>query len=996
MSELITTEDGRLRKVLLELAPSCSSVDIVVGYANEAGFDILARALETSDRVRLLLGMEVDGSILDAVRRTIHEIISHSGRVNRLVAMLKSEKLEIRYVTNGKLHAKAYVFNRRGGGGKAVLGSSNLTPSGLVRNREWSLKDETSYEDILASFEEEWANSSTVATLVTDLDESKPSNGAQIVLSQYEIFIRVLHSIYGGSLNVLTSGSVPSNFKVLKYQEDAVVQLDTILRLHNGCFLADVVGLGKTYVSALSLLRLPADSKALVTCPAGMVNVWRSVLADFGIEGVEVCSHQKLKNHVSLIGKDYKADSLFTHIYVDEAHKFRNHKTTGYKMLKSLCSIERGTKVVLITATPLNNNPVELRTMLALFQNIRGRSTIIEGQALNRYLSGFIKDINKARASNDKVRINREIEKTSKLLRDSIINKITIRRTRKDITKYYAEDMVSNDWAFPVVQKPKRVDYVMSDGQNMLLDMTQGIFAGMSFARYKLQEYLFDMVFDQSHKFLSNIIKVNLMKRMDSGFYAFTESLRNMVEKHEQTVEDFNKGFVRKVIHDVSSGSIVEDGRIPLNFLKDPDHFLSCIQKDLETLRDLLAMWTGTNDSKLKALVETLNSIDLSNGKVILFSQYKDTVEYLEEELSHLGFRVLGYNSGVKNLRPVVDSNFDANHTNPTDDYDILVTTDSLSEGVNLHRSNKVINYDIPWNPTLVIQRVGRANRIGTKFDAIEIYNFFPTDGTDKVIKSEKNIISKLRAVFHLFGDDSNVLTDEDDLDSIETIESQIHDLVNAMNEEEADIGNVDSYYQSILRGFKSANSKHFSWLTSLTGDVYGNKNSTYASEGSLFYVGGDGSNTFNVVKDGDVSFLGMYDALSLLECSPTDSASSSFDLDSALKQRDLSLAFHTKSSGVITIFEDMGFDTGGKITQYLKKLYNYGKEATKQDIKQIIDNIRQEKYIVDGILEQQMKDVVTAGGTLEELQELFDECELKDDVPCVLDTTKLVINAIV
>lgn len=991
MGKLLKSKDGSLLSEFIELLEDSQRVDISVGYANIGGFNLIMKALEKVDKIRVLIGMSENRDIKNVLSIMKNDILNENTRVSRFIELVKSGKLEIRFDKEGKNHAKGYIFTKRDGNHSTILGSNNMTYEGFKINKEWASSDQELYYSMLEDFEEEWEKAVSDYDLVEMLEEELKENPKPIILSQYEMFIKVLHDLYGGSLDSDLKGSVPADFKLLKYQEDAVFQLDSILSMYNGCFLSDVVGLGKTYVSALSLLRLPQGSVPLVIVPAGVLNTWKSVLKDFGLENVEITTHHQLNKYVTLDGKGYRANKYYTHIYVDEAHKFRNVQTIGYKMLKALCNIERGTKVILITATPLNNNPKELKNMLALFQNLHGKNSLIHDKSLSRYLSPLIRGINKARATNDKEKIAEVLEVTSEKLRKDIINKITIRRTRKDIVKFYKDDLIKNGWVLPTVHKPKRIEYDLSHMQSFVLDKTQEMLSKMYYARYKLHDYIFKHVFEKSHKYLYHIIRVNMMKRMDSSIHAFTETLLDMINKHEQTVKDFENGFVRKVIqHDELGDEIVED-RIPISDLEKPDAFINHIKSDLAILKDLWSVWKGTQDNKLDELVKLLQTMNLKDGKVIIFSQYKDTVEYLERELNSRNFSVLAYHAGVDNKRKIVDANFDANAEVQSDDYDILVTTDALSEGVNLHRANKVINYDIAWNPTVVIQRVGRVNRIGTKFEDIYIYNFFPFDGTDKVIKSEKNIISKLKTLFHLYGDDNNVLTDDDDPDSIETIESQIQRSIVQTNEEESQVENSASRYQSILRHAKNSNKSWFNWLTSLQGDLIVRKNADLKDIEALSFVRQDGSCSFYVLKDGVVRSLDVMEALSLLECDSLSEQDSDFSLEKALKYKDMFLKHVSKMNAEVFIAEDMGFDTGGMILQYLKKLYRLEQDAEiKAEIKQIHDNVKNNLYIVDKHVENEMKEVVRKGGSFEELKELFEECELKSNSPQIVSVESI------
>lgn len=974
-SRVIETKD--MKSVLTSEFNSSSRVDIMVGYANNFGFDFISPLVERVDKVRIIVGMQSDKDLAEIVDGVVDGVVNRSGRASRFISLLGSGKVELRFAADGKLHAKAYIFTKKDGRVNAIVGSSNLTHSGLCTNREISVIGEGDSEKLLDIFEREWDMAVASDSLVSGSENLLKSSGESFVeLTQYELFIRVLQDVYRGSVSDVVV--MPDGLKVLRYQEDAVIQLLNTVNRHRGCFLADVVGLGKTYVSALSMLKIPANEEILVTCPAGVVESWRGILDSFGLRNVSLVSHQNLNRFTDRYGSSYKASKLFNYIYVDEAHKFRNADTSWYKRLKALCQYDKGVKVILITATPLNNDPRELRNMLGLFQNLHTSNTLIEDKSLSRYLYKFIKSINKVRQSGDKVKITNEIMSCSKHIRMDILHKITIRRTRKDILTYYSEDMSSNGWVFPVVEKPVSVSYDFLKMPEKMLLRTQESMGKLKFARYRLNDYLWEREFSDSHKFLDNIIRINLMKRMDSSVHSFILSIDNMITKYKQTVEDFNNGFVRKTIRyeEIDEEVLGSDRICVQKGLKNPALFIQHIKEDLEVLKEFKDNWESFKDVKLQELFRLLDTLKGQRGKILIFSQYRTTVEYLEAELKARNYRALGYSSKVKHLRGLVDSDFDANYEFGSDDYDILVTTDTLSEGVNLHRANIIINYDIPWNPTVVIQRVGRVNRLGTKFSNIFIYNFFPLEGTDRVIKSEKNILSKLRVAFHFFGDDSDVLTGDSDLDDIETIESQIHDMVKVMNEETTELfADSDAYYMTLLNSLKSKNADFYNWLASLSGDLCASKNSDLVYGDRLLYVSEDSGYTFYEVSGRKVGVVSQEYALGILKCDASVVQESKADNVGFKEAKAVVLGEYVKET--VFISQRGNFDAGGRITRFLKDLYNSSCCLdTKKDVRVIKWGVRNGKYSISEDTEAQILELIDEGDSFEEIKKLFDECE--------------------
>jgi len=202
------------------------------------------------------------------------------------------------------------------------------------------------------------------------------------------------------------------------------------------------------------------------------------------------------------------------------------------------------------------------------------------------------------------------------------------------------------------------------------------------------------------------------------------------------------------------------------------ENFIEDLKKDLDILKQIKSLWQDIErDPKLDVLIQELkNNPILKDKKVIIFTESKETAEYLTENLNKIfDNKVLLFHGGSsEEVRDKIIENFDDRSRVKKDDYRILVTTDVLSEGVNLHRSNIIINYDIPWNPTKIIQRVGRVNRLDTKFDEIYVYNFFPTAQVEDQIKLKQIARSKVEAFLNLLGGDAAILTEGESVKSYE------------------------------------------------------------------------------------------------------------------------------------------------------------------------------------------------------------------------------------
>jgi len=278
-----------------------------------------------------------------------------------------------------------------------------------------------------------------------------------------------------------------------------------------------------------------------------------------------------------------------------------------------------------------------------------------------------------------------------------------------------------------------------------------------------------------------------LVKRLESSFYAFRKTLTRFVESYEKFIDMFNKGVVlisKKVnVYDLLDEDneekilqLVEEEKVQKY---DADEFrlefINALNTDFELLKEIRSLWVEVDsDPKLGSFINELKSnAKLKNKKIIIFTESKETGDYLFKNLNnHFSGEVLSYSSQggeyrdgkktVETARAIIKENFDPSHKIQNDDIRILISTDVLAEGINLHSSNIIINYDLPWNPTRVLQRVGRVNRVGTDHRNIYIFNFFPTDQSEKHIGLEANIKSKIQAFHDTLGEDARYLTEEE------------------------------------------------------------------------------------------------------------------------------------------------------------------------------------------------------------------------------------------
>ena len=335
---------------------------------------------------------------------------------------------------------------------------------------------------------------------------------------------------------------------------------------------------------------------------------------------------------------------------------------------------------------------------------------------------------------------------------------------------------------FPEVANPEPLFYKFNETEAEVFDATvHSLTHDFKYARYTPLAYYTgerDEHEVQSQRNLAKFMKILTVKRLESSFIAFLSTLGRFIQSYERVIAEFHKGgvfiskeHIGKVFELLESDDqegidrLLEDERVERLAAKDfrPD-FITDLDDDLKALKAVRNQRKKvTRDPKWDSFRTILEKTPLlRDGKLIIFTESKETADYLAQKIrDEVEPKVLLFTgTSLKTVREDVTANFDANAYRPKDDYRILVATEVLAEGVNLHRSNVVINYDIPWNPTRLIQRVGRVNRVDTKFSTIHTYNFFPTDEGNDLIKLREAAEAKIHAFIQMLGADARLLTD--------------------------------------------------------------------------------------------------------------------------------------------------------------------------------------------------------------------------------------------
>lgn len=867
-NSFITNQEKLLSDIINGILPKSKAVDILVGYFYFSGYKLISENLQDKN-VRILVGLDIDTTITKNIREMDSLTNANKSRAQikeeyfvNFVRLfnetdffdsqtkldgftlfynkLKNGSLEIRK-TDDPCHAKLYIFNYKDDisengevPGAVITGSSNLSYEGLSGRVEINSRfnDKQSHIDASAIFNELWESSVVIADKETipDFDRKVIKKiWYDRLFSPYLMYLRVLKEYFTipTTENLLTPYDITDGkFSNLKYQTDAVQMAINAIHNHNGVIVADVVGLGKSIIASTVARNL--RTRVLVICPPHLEEQWKGYRDDFGFTA-SVFSSGKMEEALNYYQRIVKPDEQYL-IVVDEAHRYRNEYTNDYSNLHQLCS---GNKVMLLTATPFNNRPDDIYSMLKLFQ-IPTKSTLKTVDNLGAKFKELIaaykqlqKDQRDGKASDDEV--SKEAGKIANEIR-SIISPLVIRRSRIDLMGIpeYAEDLKQQNIQLIIPNDPVELDYDLSSLKELYLDTLDRIsedknntkssgryrfkaarYSPVLYIKEELRQELSDVLEEKTGVELNlllgrqaNVAKFMrrlLVRRFESSEYAFKMSLEYMLNSSAQIlkwIEEKGKMpiFKKGNLPDVDDFYKTDDDgnelitetyekyekrgffEIDMKYIKEA--FVEDIKSDMALLRDIQEKWFRKdgkihNDPKLESFKTILKrQIESeSKRKILVFTEFADTADYLGNALQDYGLPVFKYTSADASQanKNIINANFNAGEKAhlQKDDYKILVATDAISEGYNLHRAGAVINYDIPYNPTRIIQRIGRINRVNKKvFNELYIYNYFPTDVGENETRTKEISTLKMAMIHAIMGEDTKVLTKDEEIQS--------------------------------------------------------------------------------------------------------------------------------------------------------------------------------------------------------------------------------------
>lgn len=885
--------------------------DILVGYFRTSGFFKMYEAMEDVEKIRILVGLSVDkytvkiidraNSELSYVSPTMKQAKEEFGTsiekefektdptskieqgVHAFIEWLKNGKLELRMYMEAPIHAKVYIMRKDmektpDTYGSVITGSSNFSEAGLQNNLEFNveLKDSRDVQFALEKFEELWEKGVPVTEDYIEAVEKK--TWLRNDITPYEIYLKTLYEFFKEEINsdkdLLADNLLPDGYMRLQYQIDAVVQAKKILESYNGVFISDVVGLGKTYICAM-LARTLKKGKKLVICPPVLVDYWKEVLLEFDVAAV-VESLGKLDSILE------KGVDKFSYVFIDEAHRFRNQGTESFSSLHKICY---GKKVVLISATPINNYSSDIENQIYLFQP-KHNSNIVG----LRDLELFFRELHSKEKKHKKgtKAYLEQVRANSEEIRDKILRHIMVRRTRSEIMEYYASDLEKQGLKFPKLGTPEPIVYVFDEDTNNVFNETVDIIRNFKYARYKPLVYLNDTkkyasLLTSQHN-MGGFMKSILVKRLESSFYAFKNTLGRFLLSYEKFLAMYEKGEVyisKKVdVYDMLDSGDDEkllelvEAETVMHFKSGDfnDKFIKDLKWDLAKLQYLSKIWGGIDtDPKLVQFKEELETNEhLIDNKKIIFTESKETAEYLAKKLEGLyGSRVTSYTgSSSQVLKSMIEESFNPKFIdNENDRFDVLITTDVLAEGINLHRANALINYDLPWNPTRIMQRVGRINRVGSAYDEIFVFNFFPTSATSRHLPLKDRIVEKLQAFHDALGEDFKYLSDEEEVSSQKLFQDLNRDL-----SEDDEGSNPELAYLAIIRQIRDNDVTLFEKIKRLPKKAKtGRKSDKISDEATISFIRKGYLKTFFLADKEKTEQISFLDAVSYFRCEPDE-----------------------------------------------------------------------------------------------------------------------------
>ncbi|KQX09285.1 NgoFVII family restriction endonuclease [Streptomyces sp. Root431] len=744
-----------------------------------------------------------------------------------LKRQLRDGIVAMKIFTERPLHGKTYIFHdpaKKHGSRWAYVGSSNLTGAGLHRNLELNIdvQDSDATEKLATWFDQRWDDRFSLSITEEIIDLISDSWADEEQPSPFEVYLKVCHSLAQDARDGM-GYVLPKSMStlLLDYQESAVRTLARRIVRRGGTMLGDVVGLGKTLTAVATALMLQAaeDYSTLVLCPKNLVPMWNEHLEAYDINGRVV--------PYSMVDKVLPELKRFNLVICDESHNLRNNGTVAYEAIHQYIRAN-ASKVLLLTATPYNLAFTDVANQIGLYIDedddlgIVPTAAILADPSLVAKVDGKINTLTAFRRSE-------EAEDWKRLMSDHLVRRTRsfIKRTAKrelitgpdgvQTEREYLQFASGKKFHFPTrIATPLSHTFSADDPAALMEDdTTLDAIRDLVLPRYRLADYdnpkakhtevdtknLDDIRSGRGN--VSGFVRIGLFKRLSSSGHSFVLSLQRQRARNELFVHAINNGLpiplgsfsdrqISIVDEDIEGdgdlhGSIatryqalVDSLPAKTKWVNSPV-FKSKLRTDLlrdnQTITGLLdrfGYWDSTRDSKINTLVDLLRN-QHPGEKVLIFSEYVDTADYVANALTEAGIEHVGLASGDTDNPATIARRFapesnklpgqehsdaDALAAGPID---VLVATDILSEGQNLQDAHIVVNYDLPWAIIRVIQRAGRVDRVGQKSDTVHVY-LITHEKIEQQIQLRQRIKARLGASAEAFGSDEQFFGGEQEV----------------------------------------------------------------------------------------------------------------------------------------------------------------------------------------------------------------------------------------
>lgn len=852
--------------------------------------ELVERALERQIYPRRWDRQEARDQTAGNIRNTL-ELMDQTEEEERLVStlarLIEKNRIKVRIYTKGRLHAKAYIFDYTSDHyepGIAIVGSSNLTLSGIRHNTELNVvvHGSANHEALVNWFNELWEESQEFdESLLQELKQSWALNP----VTPYDIYVKTLYTLVKDRLegeeprSVIWDREMP---ELTDFQRDAMNAAIRIINRYGGVFISDVVGLGKTYIGAalLKYYRTVHRRRPVIFCPASLVKTWEAMSHRYDLG--PVVSIGKLTEQGIDLDRDPRTEDRDI-VLIDESDEFRYEETQRYRKLSTWLAKD-SRKVILLTATPRNNTVWDIYNQLKLFHPNDRSKFPIQPIDLRKYF--------------------RSVERGERRIQD-LLRHILIRRTRRYITQHYPNAALPDGRR---ITFPKReletVTYSIEETYHQVYARIRNLIRYMSYARYGLWNFVKpekrrDSIYSNlstAGKNLQGLIRILLFKRFESSVQAFRETVGKMLKINKDFLEALRKGIVaagedaQKLLYSEAQrdGAESEDNAQLLMLLervsgyyKIDDFEVDALEKamvqDIEALEEMLSLVepiTPEGDAKLQRLKELLSKPPCKGKKVVIFTQFSDTLNYLYDNLKDQpNLERIDSTRGspisiVARFAPKSNPTFADNREQPID---TLISTDVLAKGLNLQDGNVVINYDIHWNPVRLIQRVGRLDRIGTEHDVVYVFNFLPETDLERNLGLKEKVSNRINEIHSTIGEDAQILERNERLnpEAMYAIYAERDSTV--LDQEEPDELDIYAEAEAFIRKLRQEDPEYFAKISQMPDGVRSARNSPEHKGAFVFCQAGEYQQLYLLDPSGTIQSTDKEKALALIRCEPEE-----------------------------------------------------------------------------------------------------------------------------